>query len=84
MAAGSELFFKDLQSEGFELYFESNDDFLNNCNEDFYFSSEIQKKLKHNYEMVKNLYKEKTAIKFFYMKHLKDIFPKEILNIRIN
>ena len=45
----SELFFKDLQSEGFELYFESNDDFLNNCNEDFYFSSEIQKKLKNRF-----------------------------------
>jgi len=77
----SELFYNDLQSEGFELYFKSNAEFINNCNEDFYFLSDTQKKLKHNYQIVKELYDKNNRVPFFYMKYLKEIFPNAIERI---
>lgn len=47
-----------LLDNGFELYFKSDEDFLNNCNETFYLSADVQRKLQKNYSLMIYLYFE--------------------------
>jgi hypothetical protein len=52
----SKLFEDELTSVGFQLFFKDNEDFLNNLNEDFYFKSETQYKIKHNFNLLNKIY----------------------------
>ena len=47
-----------LVNNGFELFFNSDDDFLENCNKEFYLSNDVQKKLEKNYSLMLSLYFE--------------------------
>jgi hypothetical protein len=52
----SKLFEDELTNAGFQLFFKDDDDFLNNLNEEFYFKSETQYKIKHNFNLLNKIY----------------------------
>lgn len=78
----SKIMIDDFNKNNLCTFFDSDEDFFNNLNEDFFFKKENIEKLNHNHEKIKEYYKEisslKTKIKPFVISKLEEIFSVKL------
>jgi len=70
----SKLFEDELTNAGFQLFFKDNDDFLNNLNEEFYFKTETQSKINHNYNLLNKILDNHIEFEMFILKKIEQIY----------
>lgn len=67
-----------LTTNGFHLFFNSDEEFLSNLNESYYYSNEVQIKLEENAMIMRELVSNNTML---MLRGLEDIFNKKISNL---
>ena len=70
----SKLFEAELINAGFQLFFKDDIDFLNNLNEEFYFKSETQNKIKHNFNLLNKIYDNRIGQSLSILKKIEEIY----------
>ena len=82
----SKLMIEDFNKNDICTFFDSDEDFFNNLNEDFFFKKETTEKLIHNHNIVKNYYKEyvknQSNHKNFVISKLESIFSVELFTFK--
>lgn len=71
------LYENALKELGFQMYFESDDDFFTNLNESYYYSDSVQSKIKHNKQLLLSLLYDKEN---YTSKWMTDVFDSKSMN----